>query len=60
MISPPYLNESLLFEVTIGSKKCIRGTAYRSPSQNSDESESFLSNFVIINNRGRVGPVLKK
>ena len=45
LISTPYLNESLLCEVTIGSKKCIIGTVYRSPSQNSDEFESFLSNF---------------
>ena len=33
MISIPYLNQSLLCEVTIGSKKCIIGTVYRSPSQ---------------------------
>ena len=48
MISIPYLNESLLCEVTIGSKKCIIGTVYRSPSQNSDEFESFLSNFEFL------------
>ena len=28
----PYLNESLLCEVATGSKKCIIGTVYRSPS----------------------------
>ena len=48
LISTPYLNESLLCEVTIGSKKCIIGTVYRSPSQNSDEFESFLSNFEFL------------
>ena len=48
MISIPYLNESLLCEVTIRSKKCIMGTVYRSPSQNSDEFESFLSNFEFL------------
>ena len=48
MISIPYLNESLLCEVTTGSKKCIIGTVYRSPSQNPDEFESFLSNFRIF------------
>ena len=48
VISTPYLNESLLCEVTIGSKKCIIGTVYRSPSQNSDEFESFLSNFEFL------------
>ena len=29
-------------------KKCIIRTAYRSPSQNSDEFESFLSNFEFL------------
>ena len=48
MISIPYLNESLLCEVTKRSKKCIIGTAYRSPKQNSDEFESFLSNFEFL------------
>ena len=48
VISTPYLNESLLCEVTIGSKKYIIGTVYRSPSQNSDEFESFLSNFEFL------------
>ena len=48
VISTPYLNESLLCEVTIGSKKCIIGPVYRSPSQNSDEFESFLSNFEFL------------
>ena len=48
LISTPYLNESLLCEVTIGSKKCIIGTVYRSPSQISDECESFLSNFEFL------------
>ena len=48
MISKPYLNKSLLCEVTIGSRKCIIGTVYRSPSQNSDEFESFLSNFEFL------------
>ena len=48
VISTPYLNESLLCEVTIGSKKCIIGTVYRSPSQNYDTFESFLSNFEFL------------
>ena len=48
MISIPYLNESLLCEVTTGSKKCIIGTVYRSPRQDPDEFESFLSNFRIF------------
>ena len=48
MILIPYLDESLLCEVTTGSKKCIIGTVYRSPTQNSDEFESFLSNFDFL------------
>ena len=48
VISTPYLNESFLCEVTIGSRKCIIGTVYRSPSQNSDEFESCLSNFEFL------------
>ena len=45
VISIPYLNGSLLCVVTIRSKKCIIGTVYGSPSQNSNELESFLSNL---------------
>ena len=48
MISITYLNESLLCEVAIGSEKCIIGTVYRSPNENSDEFESFLSNFEFL------------
>ena len=48
MISILYLNESLLCEVAIGSKKCIIRTVYRSPGQNSDKPESFLSNFEFL------------
>ena len=40
MIMIQYLNKSRFCEVTNGSKTCIIGTAYRSPSQNSDKSES--------------------
>ena len=48
MMSIPYLNESLLCDVTIRSKMCVIGTVYRSPRQNSDEFESFLSNFEFL------------
>ena len=47
VISTPYLNESLLCEVTVESGKCIIGTVYRSPSQNFDEFQSFLLNFEV-------------
>ena len=42
MILIQYLNKNRFCEVTNGSKKCIIGTAYRSPSQNSDKSESSI------------------
>ena len=48
VISMPYLSESILCEVTIGSKKCIIGPVCRSPSQDFDELESFLSNFEFL------------
>ena len=42
------LNESLLCEVTIRSKKFIIGTVYRSPTQNFDGFESLLSNSEFL------------
>ena len=42
------VSENLLCEVTIGSKKHIIGTVFRFPSQNSDEFESFPSNFEFL------------
>ena len=48
VISTPYLNESLLCEVTIGSRKCMIEALYRSSSQNSDQFESFLLNFEFL------------
>ena len=48
VISTPYLNESLLCAVTVESGKCIKGTVYRSLSQNSDEFQSFLLNFEVL------------
>ena len=51
VISIPYLNGNHLFEVTIGSKKCIIGATYSSPCQNSDEFETFLLNFKFLTSR---------
>ena len=48
MISNAYLNEFLLCEVIIGSKKCIIGTVCRCPSQDFDKFESFVSNFELL------------
>ena len=48
MIQIPYLIENLLCEVTIGSEKCIIVAFCRSPDQNYDGLESFLSNFAFF------------
>ena len=53
MMSIPYLSESLLCESFLSKsynriKKVYYRTVYRSPSQNSDEFESFLSNFEFL------------
>ena len=37
----------VLYQVTTGSKKCIIGTVYGSPSQNSFKIKSFLSNLTF-------------
>ena len=51
----PHLNEILLCEVTVESKKCIIGNFYISLSQNSDEFEYFLSNFEFLLNIFLIG-----
>ena len=43
--SNSYLSECLTLEVTISNKKGYVITLYRSPSQTSDEYESFISNL---------------
>ena len=43
--SNSYLSEYLTLEVTISNKKGYVITLYRSPSQTSDEFQSFISNF---------------
>ena len=48
MIPIPYLNESFLCEVKIEVNKCIIGIVYGSPTQNSVEIESFLSNIESL------------
>ena len=37
-----------LVKLQSDQNKCIIGTVYRSPSLNSDEFESFLSNFEFV------------
>ena len=44
-INLPYFNEALLLEMSHNKKKVIVSVIYRSPSQNNDEFDLFLSNF---------------
>ena len=48
LIILPYLQEALLLELNDENKKIIISSLYRSPSQNSEEFESFLTNFEQI------------
>ena len=45
VINLPYLQEALLLELNDQNKRIIISSLYRSPSQNSEEFESFLTNF---------------
>ena len=45
VINLPYLQEALLLELNDQNKKIIISSLYRSSSQNSEEFESFLTNF---------------
>ena len=45
IISLPFLNEALLQEMSYNNKKIIVSVIYRSPSQNSDEFQLFLTNL---------------
>ena len=45
VINLPYLQEALLLELNDQNKKIIISSLYRSPSQNSEEFESYLTNF---------------
>ena len=45
VINIPYINEALVLEMNYNNKKVIISVIYRSPSQSTDEFESFLLNF---------------
>ena len=44
-ISNQYLNECLIFKVSVNNKKDYVASLYRSPSQTSDEFEAFVANL---------------
>ena len=45
VISLPYLNQALFLQMTYNHKKVTVSVIHRSPSQNNNEFELFLSNF---------------
>ena len=45
VINIPYIKEALLLGMNYNNKKVIISVIYRSPSQSTDEFESFLLNF---------------
>ena len=54
-INLPYFNEALLLEMSHDNKKVIVSVIYRSPCQNNNEFDLFLSNFekLIIDTKNR-------
>ena len=54
-INLPHFNEALLLEMSHDNKKVIVSVIYRSPSQNNNEFDLFLSNFekLIIDTKNR-------
>ena len=50
VINLPYFKEALLLEMNHNNKKVLVSVIHRSPSQNYDEFDSFLSNFQKLLN----------
>ena len=44
-INLPYFNDALLLEISLNNKKMIASVIYCFPSQQTDKSDLFLSNF---------------
>ena len=47
VINVNYLNECIIFEISLGNKLCSFITLYRSPSQSSSEFDMFLKNLEL-------------
>ena len=47
IINVKYLHKSLNFELKIGGKICKLLPLYKSPSQNKDDSQTFLENLEL-------------
>ena len=55
VINIPFIKEALLLEMNYNNKKVFISVIYRSPSQTTDEFDSFLLNFEQILNEVRQG-----
>jgi len=53
VINIPFIKEALLLEMNYNNKKVFISVIYRSPSQTTDEFDSFLLNFEQILNEAR-------
>ena len=59
VISLPYFKEALLLEMSYNNKNVMVSFMFRSPSQNNDEFNTFLSNFQkLLNDKNNRKPSL--
>ena len=59
IINQNYLKEALLLEMSYNNKKVIVSVIFCSPSQGTDDFDSFLSNFgIFLNDINKVKPSL--
>ena len=59
VISLPYFKEALLLEMSYINKNVMVSVTFRSPRQNNDEFDTFLSNFQkLLNDKNNCKPSL--